>query len=380
MCMVYALATLSQSGVRGFTPSVVPVQTRKMDSKVRLQMASADSDIPKKVALVGPGLLQLVIAKACMAKGIEPLLICPTKNMESFRSLIVSGKNVNSDKDAEYIMDKALFGFPEESDPVGFGWREGIDAVIFCAEEGVIGADVLDIVMSWDGYGSDRSVAQEGPKKAILCAPLTNKVTKEKSMGWIPIFNNDKNEAKIWTDFIKAWFNNPFVNRAKGSCQATTIRFGSLLGGGVDGPSQLETLGLNERAYKMSLEQYRDLRERSFDRYRLGVQVLLGDDINPKPKVQEQLEKKMKGEEREAFVISGEYPQSDRTNRHTLAQAVVQTLVRPAEGDGAVPKEFTVLSKSISGLPSQEEWDEVFKNPGPASWPDPADFVMPMVE
>jgi len=366
-------------GVSGFGVVAGSAARTRRGSAV-LAGGEGDAEVPKKVALVGPGLLQLVLAKTLMSAGIEPLVICPTKNMESFRSLIVSGKNVDSDREAEYIMDKALFGFPEESDPEGYGWREGVDAVVICAEEALLGTQVLDTVMSWDGFGSERGTAQDGPKQAILCAPLSTKVTKEKSMGWIPIFNNDKHEGKIWNDFTNAWFNNPYVKGTKGACHATTIRFGSLLGGGVDGPIQLETLGLNERAYKMSLEQYRDLRERSFDRYRLGVQVLEGDAINVKPQAQEQMEKQMKGEEKEAFVITNAYPQSDRTNRHTLAQAVLECLKRPNQGDRAVPKEFTVLSKSVSALPSQKEWDEAFQNPGPAAWPNPAEFVMPMVE
>ena len=54
---------------------------------------------------------------------------------------------------------------------------------------------------------------------------------------------------------------------------------------------QLEPLGINERCYKMSLEQYRDLRERSFDRYRLAAQILEGDAVNKKPDNQEEKEK-----------------------------------------------------------------------------------------
>lgn len=62
----------------------------------------------------------------------------------------------------------------------------------------------------------------------------------------------------------------------------------------------------------MSLEQYRDLRERGFDRHRLGAQVLPGDSINPKPTNQEKMEKEAlkqwPGEFQEAFGILGAYP------------------------------------------------------------------------
>lgn len=123
----------------------------------------------------------------------------------------------------------------------------------------------------------------------------------------------------------------------------------------------------------MTFEQFRDLKERAFDRYRLGAQILKGDTINPKPSEQEKMEKKaFKNDEwREAFRILKEYPEEDRVNRHTVAQAVVQTLVRD---DGAVPREMTVLSKAVSAFPTEKEWDSMFESPGPASWPDPNKF------
>jgi hypothetical protein len=123
----------------------------------------------------------------------------------------------------------------------------------------------------------------------------------------------------------------------------------------------------------MSLENYRDLKERSFDRYRIGAQVLIGDAVNPKPPNQEKMEKDAirNGEQLEAFRAVGGYPEIDRSNRHTVAQAVVQALLRPAN---SIPKEFTVLSKCESTLPKTDDWSEMFANPGPASWPDPFEF------
>lgn len=123
----------------------------------------------------------------------------------------------------------------------------------------------------------------------------------------------------------------------------------------------------------MSLEQFRDLKERAFDRYRLGAQVLEGDATNPKPPSQTKMEKDAftNNEWRESFKILKEYPEEDRVCRHTVAQAIVQTLVRE---DGAVPKEMTILSKAVSSFPTDKEWDALFANPGPARWPDPYKF------
>lgn len=126
----------------------------------------------------------------------------------------------------------------------------------------------------------------------------------------------------------------------------------------------------------MSLEQFRDLRERAFDRCRLGAQVLAGNSINPKPPNQEKMEKealkRFSGEIQEAFSILGGYPEIDRANRHTVASAITAALLKPV-GD-PVPKEMTILSKAEQQLPTSDEWYEMFANPGPASWPDPFTF------
>lgn len=96
--------------------------------------------------------------------------------------------------------------------------------------------------------------------------------------------------------------------------------------------------------------------------------------------------------------------------------------MRPTRGDftitdaddKSVPKEFTVLSKCDEGLPTDSDvsfaffsssmfvdnysmfslsdklalfilhllnpqWDELFRNPGPAAWPDPAKFDPSMI-
>jgi hypothetical protein len=124
----------------------------------------------------------------------------------------------------------------------------------------------------------------------------------------------------------------------------------------------------------MSLEQYRDMRERAFDRFKLGAQVLLGNQINPKPANQDTMEKaalqRFPNEIREAFSIVGDYPEMDRSNRHTVAAGIVQALqLSPALKQ--CPKEMTILSKARSTLPAPQEWQDMFTNPQPADWPDP---------
>lgn len=106
-------------------------------------------EMPEKVLLIGPGLLQLVVAKALKARGTDVLLVCPNDKKERFTEYIQNGLDEEADEAGAEIMSKALFGLPEESDPVGFGWREGITAVVFCAEDPVIGQGVIDTVMRY---------------------------------------------------------------------------------------------------------------------------------------------------------------------------------------------------------------------------------------
>ena len=130
----------------------------------------------------------------------------------------------------------------------------------------------------------------------------------------------------------------------------------------------------------MSLEQYRDMRERAFDRYKLAAQVLEGDAINSRPRNQDSKEKEaladLPGNVREMFPILDDYPEIDRTNRHTLASALVQIVQKPADEEiaGVCGRECTILSKASSELPTPEEWEAMFASPGPAEWPDPFKF------
>lgn len=131
---------------------------------------------------------------------------------------------------------------------------------------------------------------------------------------------------------------------------------------------------------QMTLEQYRDMRERAFDRYKLSAQVLAGNTINPRPNNQDSQEKEalksLPGNVREMFSILNGYPEIDRTNRHTLASGLVEILQKPAEEDlaGVCGRECTILSKANSELPTPEEWTAMFENPAAAEWPDPYKF------
>lgn len=308
-----------------------------------------------RVLLLGPGFLQLVIAKALKAAGLVPMIVAPQKKLESF------SRFVGDDE----IMAEADIGLPDELGKVS--------GVVFCSEEAVYGESIVKTIMDWDGYKDGVCT------RAICCVPILTSKSKEKAAGWMPIFNNDAKGTNIWNAFTKAFKNHP----VSGSASGAVIHFGNLFGGSVDGPPCLLPLGLDESIYKMTLENYRDLKERSFDRFRLGAQIIEGDAINPKPTNLEKLEKEAikKDELIEAYRIVGGYPEVDGVNRHVVAQAVTQALMRPSRGDFtvsdesssviSVPKEFTVLSKCLSEFPTNEEWDELFQNPGPAKWPDP---------
>jgi hypothetical protein len=299
--------------------------------------------------------LQLNIAKQCKEVGIEPVIVAPQAKLDKFAQYV-------NDKE---IMASSSIGIPDE--------EKTIHGVVFCSEEAVFGPDLIDTVLEWEGcFATD----DNKPLRAVACAPISAPVNKDKSMGWMPVFNADNKERAVWEAFVQRWQKHPISSSDVG----TLIHFGSLLGGSTDGIEDLQKFGLDEQVYKMSLENYRDLRERSFDRFRLGAQILEGDTINIKPPKQEKLEKEsiQKSEDLEVFRISGGYPEQDRANRHTVAQAVVQALLRPNKGGttgvekGAVPKQFTVLSRSVQAFPSEQEWDDLFENPGPAEWPLPA--------
>ena len=180
-----------------------------------------------QVLLVGPGFLQLVLAKTCKAAGLTPIIVTPTAKMEAFQSLV---------KDDSIMM---TIGMPEEGEET-FGT---LAAVVFCAEDAVLPAGIVDRVLS---YPSEAFVPG-GLQKIVCCVPMSNKIQSEKSMGWMPIFNNDNKNDKMWDDFLKAYQQHPLSKTAN----ASLVRFGSLLGGSVDGPECLREVGIDEKMYKV---------------------------------------------------------------------------------------------------------------------------------
>lgn len=77
---------------------------------------------------------------------------------------------------------------------------------MFCAEEAILSTAVVSQILDWKDQGIYSS---GGVKRTIACVPITNKINKEKSMGWIPIFNNDKKEDEVWSKFTSTFKNHP---------------------------------------------------------------------------------------------------------------------------------------------------------------------------
>jgi len=329
---------------------------------------------------VGPGFQQLVLAKHLARAGIKPIVVASQKQLDNFfKNFIKTGdhEDHNGDEDIEgihkQIRDDSTIGMPEVGDPY-FGELKG---VVFCAEEAVLPPEFITRVL--DFYDQGQSAFADGfPARTVCCLPVSNKVSNEKTASWIPIFNMDRQKDDNWQKLEKAFKAHDSWKQNGGN--ASIVRFGSLLGGSTDGPPMLRDYGLDEGVYKMTLEQYRDMRERAFDRYKLAAQVLAGDAVNPKPNDQESKEKealaKLPGNVREMFTILDNYPEIDRTNRHTLASALVQILQKPADEElaGICGRECTILSKASSDLPTPEEWDTIFASPAAAEWPDPYKF------
>jgi len=329
------------------------------------------------VLLVGPGFFQLVLAKHLARAGLKPIVVASQTKLDSFfKNFLKTGDDEShvGDEDIEgihkQIRDDSTIGMPEVGDPY-FGELKG---VVFCAEEAVLPPEFVTRVLDFTDQGQS-AFADGFPARTICCLPVSNKENKEKSNSWIPIFNMDKKQDDNWAKFEKVFKAHPSFTQGGGN--ASIVRFGSLLGGSYDGPPMLRDYGLDEGIYKMTLEQYRDLRERAMDRYKLSAQVLEGNSINSRPANQDSLEKeafaKSPDTVKEMFPILGDYPEIDRTNRHTLASGLVQLLQMPADV-GPCGRECTILSKAASELPTPEEWTAMFDAPSAAEWPDPYKF------
>jgi len=272
---------------------------------------------------------------------------------------------------------------PEIMDPY-FGEIKG---VVYCSEDAILPPDFITKVLDYTDQGESAFAAPSGqndgaagPTKVICCLPVSNKAVKEKSNSWIPIFSmSEKKQDDMWSKFESA-FKQHASYKDDNNKSGSIIRFGSLFGGSIDGPPILTDYGLDEGVYKMSMEQYRDMRERAFDRYKLSAQVLKGDTINEKPSGQEKQEKEAlkeyPGNVREMFTILGDYPEVDRSNRHTVASGIVQSLLMDTTSNSG-NKEVTILSKASSDLNTPEQWIEMLTNPSKAGseWPDPTKFT-----
>ncbi len=191
------------------------------------------------VMLVGPGFLQLVVAKHLKRAGLKPIIVAPQKKLDSFFANILLDKEIEAD---------ATIGMPETGDPY-FGELKG---VVFCAEDAILPSDFVSRVLDFTHEGKSAFV-DGAPSRVICCLPVGGKVQKEKSNSWIPIFNNDRTIEMTWKNFEDK-FKSHAVFKSEGGV-GSIIRFGSLFGGSSDGPTFLkeDNLALEEGMYKVRL-------------------------------------------------------------------------------------------------------------------------------
>lgn len=196
-----------------------------------LQAALQEGD---QVMLIGPGFLQLVLAKTCKAAGLRPLVVAPQKKLDRFASLI-------NDDD---IMKDGTIGMPE----IGEEQFGNIAAIVFCAEDAVLPETMVSRVLDYNDKGQSAFV-EGGLKKVLLAAPLSDKTNKEKPMGWIPVFSNQDKSTAAWQSLVSAYQKHPLY---KTNDSGTLVRYGSLFGGSIDGPDMLKEVGLDEGMYKVN--------------------------------------------------------------------------------------------------------------------------------
>lgn len=191
------------------------------------------------VMLVGPGFLQLVLARHLKRAGLKPIVVAPQAKLDSFfANLLLDGE----------IQRDSTIGMPETGDPY-FGELKG---VVFCAEDAILPSEFITRVLDFTHEGKS-AFADGAPARTICCLPVGGKVQKEKSNSWIPIFNNDRTIDMNWKNFEEKYTNHA-VYKSEGGV-GSIIRFGSLFGGSSDGPPFLKEdgLALEEGMYKVSL-------------------------------------------------------------------------------------------------------------------------------
>ena len=219
------------------------------------------------VLLVGPGFAQLVLAKHMARAGLKPIVVASQTKLDSFfKSFLKTGDNEDhiGDEDVEgihkQIRDDATIGMPEIGDPY-FGELKG---VVFCAEEAVLPPDFITRVLDFQDQGQS-AFANGAPARTVCMLPVSNKVVKEKSNSWIPIFNMDRKTDDNWSKFESAFKAHPSFSKADGN--ASIVRFGSLLGGSTDGPPVLSDYGLDEGMYKVRTQRTNPTSEHRFLNY-----------------------------------------------------------------------------------------------------------------
>ena len=194
------------------------------------------------VLLVGPGLLQLVLARHLYHEGLRPIIVASQSQLDSFFANLLKEDNLDPEEYAQLLEDSTI-GMPEVDDPY-FGELKG---VVFCAEDAVLPPEFVSRVLDFEDQ-DESAYEEEEPLRVICCLPVSNKVQKEKSNSWIPIFNNDQKQQETWTKFEQSYKSHKCMS--KGGC-GSIVRFGSLFGGSTDGPPSLELFGLDEGMYKV---------------------------------------------------------------------------------------------------------------------------------
>lgn len=164
-------------GADAFVPRTSGVATKKAMSATELE-ATNYLEAGDPVMLVGPGFLQLVVAKHLKRAGLKPIICAPQKKLDSFFENIIPDKELQAD---------STIGMPETGDPY-FGELKG---VVFCAEDAILPSEFVSRVLDFTHEGKS-AFADGTPARAICCLPVGGKVQKEKSNSWIPIFNNDR--------------------------------------------------------------------------------------------------------------------------------------------------------------------------------------------
>ena len=230
------LALMAVSPYQAFV-TTVPTAGRRMEASTAMSAGKDYLEPGDPVMLIGPGFLQLVLAKHLKRAGLKPIVVAPQKKLDSFFANLVLDPEIQAD---------STIGMPETGDPY-FGDLKG---VVFCAEDAILPSEFVSRVMDFTHEGKS-AWADGAPARAICCLPVGGKVQKEKANSWIPIFNNDRTIETNWKNFEDKFKAHPAY---KAGGVGSVLRIGSLFGGSYDGPTFLreDNLALEEGMYKVS--------------------------------------------------------------------------------------------------------------------------------